>query len=126
MDHYLENYGEEERLVREVYENGPDGTKSMSALHQLSGLVEVMGRYGEAECMAREVLPWMQGHEMLGRDSPQALGCMRCLARSVWKQERYEEAAEWIEKCRRAIENMGRGRFGKYHDDEKKQLEDDA
>jgi hypothetical protein len=112
--------------VREMYENGPNGTKSMGALHQLSGLMELIGRYGEAECMAREVLPWMQGHEMLGRDSPQALGCMRCLVRSVWKQRRYGEAAEWVERARRTIENMWRGRFGKYQDGERKQLEDDV
>jgi hypothetical protein len=46
----------------------------MSALHQLSGVMETVERYGEAETMAREVLPWMQGHEMLGGNSPQALG----------------------------------------------------
>jgi hypothetical protein len=48
----------------------------MSALHKLNGLMETVGRYGEAETMAREVLPWMQGHEMLGGNGPQALGCM--------------------------------------------------
>jgi hypothetical protein len=60
IEHYLENYGEEERIVRDMYENGPDGAKSMSALHQLSGLMEVVGRYAEAECVAKEMLPWMQ------------------------------------------------------------------
>jgi hypothetical protein len=125
MEHHSGNYSEEERIVREMYENGPDGTKSMSELHQLSGLMEVVGRYAEVECMAREVLSWMQGLEMLGKDSPQDLGCMRCLTRSIWKQGGYEEAVEWVERCRRTIEDMARGRFGMYQDDERKQLEDD-
>ena len=77
IEHFLGDYDAEEKIVREMYENGPDGTKSMSTLHQLSGLMETVGRYGEAETMAREVLPWMQGHEMLGGNSLQALGYMR-------------------------------------------------
>jgi hypothetical protein len=83
IEHYLENYDKEEVIVREMYGNGPDGTKSMSALHQLSGLMEKTGRYGEAERMVRKVLPLVQEREMLGMDSSQALGCMRCLVRSV-------------------------------------------
>jgi hypothetical protein len=63
---------------------------------------------------------------MLGRDSPQAFRCMRCLTRSIWKQGGYGEAAQWVGRCRRTIEDMGRGRFGKYQDDERNQLEDDV
>ena len=126
MEHSLGDYGKEEAIVREMYENGPEGKKNMSALHQLSGIMEETGRYAEAERLAREVLPWLQGNEMLGRDSPQALGCMRCLAKSVWKQGRYSEAVEWVESCRMAIEKMGSGRFEKYQLDERKQLENDV
>jgi hypothetical protein len=126
IEHFLGDYDAEEKIVREMYESGPDGTKSMSALHQLSGLMEKVGRYGEAETMAREVLPWMQGHEMLGGNSPQALGCMRVLVRSIWKQTRYVEAGEWIEKCKRTVENMGKGHFAKFQDDERRQLDDDV
>lgn len=126
IEHYLKNYDEEERIVREMYENGPDGSKNMSALHNLSAVMEQTGRYPEAEHMAREVLPWLEGHELLGEGSPQSLGCMRCLARSTWKQARYTDAEEWIDKCRRTVEAMPGGRFEKYQDDEKKQLEEDV
>ncbi|OCK80106.1 hypothetical protein K432DRAFT_298365, partial [Lepidopterella palustris CBS 459.81] len=50
------------------------GTKNINALHHLNGLIEVTGRYGDAESSTMEVLPWMQGHEVLGSNSPQVLG----------------------------------------------------
>jgi hypothetical protein len=74
----------------------------------------------------KEVLPWMQGHERLGSDSPQALSAMRCITRCVWKQGRYEDAREWIERCRVIIEGLRGGQFGKYQDDERKQLKIDV
>jgi hypothetical protein len=54
------------------------------------------------------------------------LGCLRCLVRAVWKQGRYMEAEEWIEVARGRIEDMGKGEFGKYQGDERKQLEEDV
>lgn len=116
--YFLENYAEEEVLVREMYDKAVDHNKKMSALHSLSTIMEKTERYPEAEGMAREVLPWMQAHELLGRDSPQALSCMRVLASSIWKQKRYEEAGEWMDRYGRMVEGMGSGKFGKYRDSE--------
>ncbi|KAK5126473.1 hypothetical protein LTR85_010709 [Meristemomyces frigidus] len=127
VEHDLGNADAYEAITREMYDKGANGGKDMSALHRLSGLLEQSGRYAEAEAAAREVLPWLQGHALLGcAESPQALGCMRVLVSSTWKQKRYVEAEKWITKCRSAIEKMRTGRFAKYHDEEKEQLESDV
>jgi hypothetical protein len=55
------------------------------------------GKYHEAELAAREVLPWI--HAATGDTSPQTLGCMKTLVKSLWRQGRYAEAQDWIEKC---------------------------
>jgi tetratricopeptide (TPR) repeat protein len=125
LDFFLGDLDAEERTMRELYENGPNGTKNMTALHNLSGLLEKRGRYAEAETAALEVLPWMQSQKMLGGDSPQALGCMRVLVKSTWKQGRYEEAQSWIEKCEDCIRRMGEGDFAKYQDAERRQFDEE-
>ena len=81
IERYLGNTAAEEAIMREAYENGPNSKKNLSALHSLSAIMEERGEYAEAERMAREVLPFMQGHAMLGNDSPQALGSMKILKR---------------------------------------------
>ncbi|KAK4542347.1 hypothetical protein LTR36_006803 [Oleoguttula mirabilis] len=128
IEHARGNLEAAETLTREWYDNGPTkGGKDMSALLALSGLLEEMDRHTEAEAAAREFLPWIQGHALLGsRESPQALGCMRLLATSVWKQSRCGEAEDWIVACRTAVEGMGTGKFAKYQDDERRQLESDV
>lgn len=60
------------------------------------------------------------------RASLQTLGYMKVLARSIWKQTRCAEAEEWIVECSLAIEKMGNGKFAKYQDDERLQLEGDV
>jgi len=119
VERYLGNKAEEEKIAREMYENGSDGKKSMSAAHHLGELLEANGKYAEAEQMEREVLPWMRGHELLGEDSPHALSSLRCLAKSIWKQKRYEEAKGLIEEYRGILDGMDQGRFVKYQDTEK-------
>lgn len=126
MEHALGNLDADETVTRALCENGANGGKDMSALHWLSGLLEESGRYAKAEAAAREVLPWLQGHAMLGsRESPQALGCMKVLVRCIWKQTRYGEAEAWVVDCESAIEKMGTGKIAKYQDDEREQLESD-
>lgn len=124
VEKFLGDEAKEEKIVREMYENGPDGKKSMSAAHQLGGLFEEHGKYAEAEQMERLVLPWMRGHELLGKDSPHALSSLRCLAKSIWKQERYEEADGLIEEYRGILENMDQGKFAKYRDTETRLFEE--
>ncbi|KAK4900455.1 hypothetical protein LTR49_027450 [Elasticomyces elasticus] len=75
-------------ILRELYETDLNGDKDMSALHNLSLLLEEAGDYADSEAAAREVLLWLCGQAALGPDSPQALGCMRTLA------ELHLEAAE--------------------------------
>ncbi|KAK3627171.1 hypothetical protein LTR56_019385 [Elasticomyces elasticus] len=110
--------------MRELYEVDLNGGKDMSALYNLSILLEEAGDYAEAEASAREVLPWLQSHATLGHDSPQALGCMRMLVNCSWKQKKYEEAEEWIEKCKATIENMTQGPMKKYVNEEEVELAD--
>lgn len=46
--------------------------------------------------------------------------------------EKYLEAdevcggGEWIEKCKRTVENMGKGQFAKFQDGDRRQLGDDV
>jgi hypothetical protein len=105
----------------------PDEGKRKSALHNLGGILERRGRYVEAERIAKdEVLPWILAHEALGESSPQALGCMRIIARSVWKQGKYEEVGMWIERCRKAVEDMAGGKFEKYQETEGRLIDDNV
>ena len=46
--------------------------------------VEKIGKYEES------AETWLQGHELLGRDSPQALGCIRVLFKGLWKKGKRE------------------------------------
>ncbi|KUJ21228.1 uncharacterized protein LY89DRAFT_681812 [Mollisia scopiformis] len=120
MEYYLEDYNEQERLAREMYECAPNDNKKMSALHQLSGILEKTKRYADAERMAKKVLPWLQGHELLGKDSPQALSCVRTIASSIWKQKKYKEGGEWMDQYGMLVGSMKDGKFEKYRDTEMK------
>jgi hypothetical protein len=123
IDNFLGDHSGDEDLAREFYENGPNGTKDMSALLNLAHAQLEAGKLAEAEKSAREVLPWLQGHEKLGPDSPQALGCMRILVPCIWKQGRHAEAESWVDRCKQSIENLSRGQFAKYYDEEKRELD---
>ncbi|KAF2495770.1 hypothetical protein BU16DRAFT_526327 [Lophium mytilinum] len=126
----LEKRQEQEKIVREMYANGPydpvsgTNTKNMSALLNLSGVLEYDGLHAEAEAAAREVLPWLQKHEMLGADAPQVLSCMRTIARTTGKQRHWSESNLWAGKVEELIDGMGGRRFAKYEEDERKCLEE--
>jgi len=122
----LGNVEESSKITQERYENGPNGTKDMGALSDLGGRMEQLGRYAEAENIALEVLAWVQGNPTLGPDSPQALGSIRVLVKSTWKQGKYDDAKEWIQKCRQTIDELAKGRFAKYEAEERKQIDDDV
>ena len=120
MEKLLGNIDGEEKILRTMVDNSPKG--NLSALFNLSSVVESRGEYPEAEEMAREVLPWMQSHELLGNDSPQALKCKRILIQAIWKQGRYSEARKLIEELSGTVTAMEGGKFAKYQADEKKNL----
>lgn len=122
----LGNLEEATKITKERYENGRNGTKDMGALSDLGGLMEQLGKYAAAERIALEVLAWVQGNPNLGPDSPQALGSIRVLVKSTWKQGKYDEATEWIRKCREIIDELAKGRYTKYETEERKQIDDDV
>ncbi|KAI7262385.1 hypothetical protein KC343_g468 [Hortaea werneckii] len=99
MENILGRLDTVERLGHELYEHGPDGSKDLSALHALSGVLEEEGKYSEAEVAARLVLPWLQSQPKLGDgSSPQALGSMKIIVKSLWKQGKITEAQIWVEE----------------------------
>lgn len=126
LEDLLGNLEEAVKITRERYENGPDGTKDMAALSDLGGRTERLGDYPEAEKIALEALAWIQSIPPLGPNSPQALGSMRVLVKSTWKQGKYDDAKEWIQKCRSSIDELAKGRFAKYEAEERKQIDDDV
>lgn len=109
---------EEEASLRFLMKHGRDGKRNMSGVNMMAGFMMDQERYREAEVLATEALPWLQGHAMLGKDSPQALGCMRRLVQCTWKQGRKEEAEETLNEYQDLVEGMDHGEFGKYQDDE--------
>lgn len=123
MDNFVGDHSHDEELAREFYENGPNGTKDMSALIMLAHIQLRAGKLSDAEATAKQVLPWIQDHEKLGPDSPQALGSMRLLVTCIWQQGRQAEAESWVEKCKESIERLGRSQFAKYYEEEKEELE---
>jgi hypothetical protein len=114
---------EEEDTLRIIMENGKDGKRNMSGVNMMAGFKEKHGLYSEAETLAQEVLPFMQGHEILGPDSPQTFGTTRTLIRSIWKQNREEEARKLVEDTSNLIEKMGDGKFRKYQAEERNMLQ---
>ena len=129
MDWRLGDLDATEKAIREQYETeaiDKDGNKNKSALVGLGGLLEERGKYAEAEATALEALEWVSGLEKCGPNSPQAMGCLRTLVKSVWKQGRYSEAQAWIERSERSIEEMGKTNFAKYVPDEKRALREEV
>jgi hypothetical protein len=114
---------EEEDTLRIIMESGKDGNRNMSGVNMMAAFKEKHGLYMEAETLAREVLPFMQGHEMLGPDSPQAFGTIRTLIRTIWKQGRGEEARDLLKTTSDLIEKMGDGKFRKYQAEERDMLQ---
>jgi hypothetical protein len=96
---------------------------NLSHQHTLAGLLFDQGKYREAEKMERPVVEWLDG--ILGRDSPQALGGRRIMARAIWKQgeERREEAKGLFKEVVEIIDGMGNGQFGVYQEEERELID---
>ncbi|KUI58285.1 hypothetical protein VP1G_05622 [Cytospora mali] len=103
-----------------------EGDARVPWLNMLSDMDLRNGDFAEAEVLAREVLPWMQQHEKLGVDSPQALGTTRILIKAMWKQggDKEAEARRLAAETMALIERMGQSKFGKYQDEERQMLRD--
>lgn len=57
-------------------------------------MLEKRGNYAEAEKIARSEKLKLDAE--LGKDSPQAIGSQKIIARAIWKQKRKEKARERI------------------------------
>ena len=123
IEYFLGHWEAEERYARERYENGPDGAKDMSALQELSIVMERQGKYSEGESMAKSVLEWMDELPKLGRDSPQAIGSACVLAICVWKQGRHREGGALLDDCTSRVQSMEKGKFAKYQEAERQLVE---
>lgn len=107
------------QLVGNPSPNGPD----LPALQNLAALYEDKGEHAKAEKLARETLPLLQGHPVLGKDSPQSLGSLRILINALWKQGKTEEAEQVIQEARSSIDNLEGGQFAAYQQEEKDALD---
>ncbi|KAK0655186.1 hypothetical protein B0T16DRAFT_450916 [Cercophora newfieldiana] len=116
---------EAETTIREMVEQRSDKqTITMSnvvTLHMLADYLVKTGQCEEAERVEREVCAFMDGHERLGRDSPQAINARRIIARAIWGQGegRREDARGLIGEIEGIVEGMGEGRFAVYREEER-------
>jgi len=125
LQRYLGMPEEEAETIRLVLSNTA-GDARVPWLNMLADLDLRNGNLVEAESAAREVLPWMQKHEKLGVDSPQALGTTRTIIHSMWKQGggRVDEARRLVAETEAVIQGMRLGKFSKYQDEERRMLQD--
>ncbi|KAJ7361145.1 hypothetical protein DFH08DRAFT_366501 [Mycena albidolilacea] len=116
---------EEAETLRIMLETS-EGDRRVSWLNMLAGFKLRHGEYAEAERLEREVLPWMQKHERLGVDSPQALGTTRTIIEALWKQggSKVDEARRLAEETAVLVEAMGSSKFAKYQEEERQMLRD--
>ncbi|KAM7195061.1 hypothetical protein V8F33_006930 [Rhypophila sp. PSN 637] len=123
MYKYLDMPKEEAETIR-IMLSATEGDARVPWLNMLADLEVRNGNFTEAEALAREVLPWMQTHEKLGRDSPQAMGTTRTLIKSMWKQggKKTDEARRVVGETQVLIDNMGTSKFAKYQSEEKQML----
>ncbi|KAH6653027.1 hypothetical protein BKA67DRAFT_568389 [Truncatella angustata] len=103
-----------------------EGNARVPWLNMLADLDLRRGDFVEAETVSREVLPWMQTHEKLGVDSPQAFGTTRIIIAAAWKQggSKQDEARQLIQETFALIDGMGDSRFAKYQKEERQLLQE--
>ena len=122
LQHTL-NMPEADTTLGKLVSNGKDGGKNYAFVYQLARVKLQRGQYNEAEELAKETLPWMQNHEILGKDSPQALGTHRIILQALAKQGRTDEARAMADATKALIDGMNNGRYSKYQEEEKVELE---
>jgi hypothetical protein len=125
MRKHLDLPKEEAQTIRTMLST-TEGNARIPWLNMLANLDLRNGDFVEAEALAREMLPWMQTHEKLGLDSPQASETTRTIIESIWKQGEAKEgeARRLIEETYALIDSMGGGKFEKYQGDERDLLGD--
>ena len=119
----LGQIGRQEEVIRIVIDRNKDKT-NLSFQHNLAAVLKKQGRWAEAEEMELQVLPWLESHPMLGKDSPQALSARRLIATAQWKQGRREEAEKTVTELKSLIAEMSTGKFAAYQADEEAAIEE--
>ncbi|KAE8356757.1 hypothetical protein BDV28DRAFT_65237 [Aspergillus coremiiformis] len=112
---------QEKILLELVNHPGPSG-QDLPALQNLARLYEEKNEYAKAEKLARETLPLLQAHPVLGKDSPQSLGSLRILIKALWKQGKTGEAENLIQEANGSIEKLAGTQFSAYQQEEKEVL----
>ncbi|KAM0425812.1 hypothetical protein ACHAPT_009063 [Fusarium lateritium] len=110
---------EAEQTIQMLVDRRPDKSNK-GPLHMLADHFFGNGEYAKAEETERTVCAWMDAHERLGRDSPQALSARRFLVKTLWMQgtSRRAEAHEMIAEINSIIDGMATGNFGVYQEEE--------
>lgn len=109
-----------DQTIRMIVDKEPDKS-NMLPLHMLADHLIKIRKYAEAEETERPVCAWMDAHERLGRDSPQAINARRIITRALWMQgpSRRAEAEALVAEIRVIVDGMGNGKFGVYKDEER-------
>jgi len=125
MQRFLDLPQEEAQTIRLMLAT-TTGSARFSWLNMLSELTLRNKDYAEAESLAREVLPWIQTHEKMGVDAPQAFGTTKILIECLWKQggAKRDEARLLLDETFVLIDSMGKSRFSKYQEEEREMLRD--
>ncbi|KAF8204469.1 hypothetical protein K438DRAFT_1819961 [Mycena galopus ATCC 62051] len=117
---------EESDTICTMLETSQRESERLSWTNMLAALKLRQGDYAEAERLEREVLPWMQKSERMGKDSPQALGTTRRIIETLWKQggTKTDEARQLAKDTAELVEGMGTSKFAKYQEEERQMLQD--
>jgi hypothetical protein len=108
---------EAERTIRMITEKRLD-KNNLAVVHTLADYLVKVGKYAEAEELEGPVRDWMDGHQALGKGTPQAINARRIIAKAVWYQGRRREAEALITEIKEITENMN-GKFFVYQDEER-------
>ncbi|KAJ6128299.1 hypothetical protein N7471_009516 [Penicillium samsonianum] len=108
-----------EETVRMLVEKRPDESNVVPP-HMLAEHLVKVGKYKEAEEIARPVCEWMDARPHLGKASPQALSARRIIARALWGQgpSRRSEAEALVAEIGELVAGMGGSRFDIYQEEE--------
>lgn len=121
---YYGAHAEAEKVQRDLIEISTGQATITGLQGGLALSLKEQGKYSEAEEYAKVSLKDIQGHEMLGTHSPQALGSMRMLMEIYAGQGKFVEAWKIYEEGVVVVDEMGKGKFGKYQGEEKEALEE--
>ncbi|KAK3315941.1 hypothetical protein B0H66DRAFT_560003 [Apodospora peruviana] len=122
MQSELGQIDEAGKTIHLIVDNRSDRS-NLAPMHMLADHLFREGKYAEAEATERPVCAWMDAHEKLGRDSPQAINARRIIARALWNQgaTRRAEVEALVEEIKGIVEGMAPpgGRFAVYQEEER-------